>query len=100
MVNTWIIENLPVIIEHKPLEVAKEEGAIALFTEKYKEIVRTVKVIRGKEIVSYELCGGTLLSLYFSFVFESFSTILLAIISISFLFILLNKITNSSPPNL
>ena len=59
MVNTWIIEDLPVIIEHKPLEVAKEEGAIALFTEKYSEVVRTVRVVKNGSTVSYELCGGT-----------------------------------------
>jgi len=54
-VNTWIMDDLPVSCTEKPLEEAKAEGIIALFGEKYGEIVRVVRV--GE--VSAELCGGT-----------------------------------------
>ncbi len=60
MVNDMILDDLEVRIEYKPLSVAKEEGAIALFGEKYGDIVRTVRVIsREGNTLSYELCGGT-----------------------------------------
>ena len=49
-----IKENLIVSTEIMPLEKAKEIGAMALFSEKYKDVVRVVKI--GKSI---ELCGGT-----------------------------------------
>ena len=58
LVNEKIIEELDVIIDYKPLNVAIQEGAIALFTEKYPENVRTVKIV-SKDFISYELCGGT-----------------------------------------
>jgi Alanyl-tRNA synthetase len=58
LVNEIILKELNVSIEYKPLNVALEEGAIALFTEKYPENVRTVKIM-DNEFISYELCGGT-----------------------------------------
>lgn len=58
LVNEKVLKELDVIIEHKPLNIALQEGAIALFTEKYPENVRTVKIV-DKDFVSYELCGGT-----------------------------------------
>ncbi|MCL1925232.1 MAG: alanine--tRNA ligase [Defluviitaleaceae bacterium] len=54
IVNRLILQAHPVIIEEKPIEEAKKEGAIALFGEKYGDFVRVVKM--GASI---ELCGGT-----------------------------------------
>ena len=58
MVNEKILEDLPVIIEEKQIDDAKAEGAMALFGEKYDDIVRVVR-IGEKEAFSIELCGGT-----------------------------------------
>ncbi len=53
-VRGMIEDELIVSTEIMPLEKAKQIGAMALFTEKYKDMVRVVKM--GKSI---ELCGGT-----------------------------------------
>lgn len=55
LVNRWIMADLPVRWTYKPLEEAKKEGAMALFGEKYGEVVRVVEVAEA----SKELCGGT-----------------------------------------
>lgn len=55
MVNRVIFEAIPVIVEEKSYKEAIEEGAIALFDEKYGDVVRVVKVPNFSE----ELCGGT-----------------------------------------
>ena len=57
-VNRAILSNYPVTLEIKPLAKATEEGAMALFGEKYGENVRTIS-ISGDSKISYELCGGT-----------------------------------------
>ena len=54
LINSWIDEKLEVRIEEMSIDKAKELGAIALFGEKYGNIVRTVSI--GD--VSIELCGG------------------------------------------
>lgn len=55
MVNEIILRSIPVITEEKSYKEAVAEGAIALFGEKYGDVVRVVKVHSFSE----ELCGGT-----------------------------------------
>ena len=57
-VNRDILDDFRLNIVTKPLAKAIEEGAMALFGEKYGEIVRTITIGEGKPL-SYELCGGT-----------------------------------------
>ncbi|MDW8325326.1 MAG: alanine--tRNA ligase [Anaerolineales bacterium] len=57
-VNEAILANYPVNVEFMPREKAIAEGAMALFGEKYGEMVRTIK-IGEPEPFSFELCGGT-----------------------------------------
>jgi alanyl-tRNA synthetase len=58
LVNQAILANYELNISHKPLQQAIDEGAMALFGEKYGAEVRTI-VIGEAETLSYELCGGT-----------------------------------------
>ncbi len=55
LVNSMIARSIKSSIEELPIEEAKKKGAIAMFGEKYGDIVR---VIEFKDI-SVEFCGGT-----------------------------------------
>jgi len=57
IVNEKIRQNLKVYAEDIPYKKAMEDGVIALFGEKYGEVVRAVKI--GEPRISAELCGGT-----------------------------------------
>jgi alanyl-tRNA synthetase len=57
LVNESIRENLPVIVAEIPYSEALARGAIALFGEKYGDMVRMVQI--GEPPYSIELCGGT-----------------------------------------
>ena len=56
-VNEWIARNDPVRPITTTLEEAKRLGAMALFGEKYGDVVRMVEIGEGE--YSRELCGGT-----------------------------------------
>ena len=55
LVNSWIFENHPIQVKHMEKDDALKAGALAMFGEKYGDIVRVVDVPG----VSMELCGGT-----------------------------------------
>ncbi|MFZ4812989.1 MAG: alanine--tRNA ligase [Phototrophicaceae bacterium] len=59
-INTAILQNYSVQTESKPYKQAVTEGAMALFGEKYTDVVRTVSIDGGTSDsrYSYELCGG------------------------------------------
>ena len=58
-INEAILANYPVEIEYMGQKEAIDKGAMALFGEKYGEIVRTVQIgDAGKLPYSFELCGG------------------------------------------
>ncbi len=55
LINGVILEAIPVMSKEMPIDEAKAMGAMALFGEKYGDVVRVVKA--GD--FSTELCGGT-----------------------------------------
>lgn len=55
MVNEKIRENIPVVVTEMPKEKAIKMGAMALFGEKYGDVVRVVII---DPTYSIELCGG------------------------------------------
>ncbi len=57
IVNARIRQDLPAYDENIPYKQALAEGAIALFDEKYGDIVRVLRI--GRPPISAELCGGT-----------------------------------------
>ena len=57
LVNEKIRQNIEIYDEEIPYKQAVEEGAIALFGEKYGDRVRVLKI--GRPYISAELCGGT-----------------------------------------
>ncbi|HEY6759132.1 MAG TPA: alanine--tRNA ligase [Baekduia sp.] len=56
-VNAWVLQNDPVRPITTTLKEAQELGAMALFGEKYGDVVRMVQI--GDGAYSRELCGGT-----------------------------------------
>ncbi|HZU60168.1 MAG TPA: DHHA1 domain-containing protein, partial [Solirubrobacteraceae bacterium] len=57
LVNDWVLADQPVHALTTTLEEARRQGAMALFGEKYGDVVRMVEV--GDGSFSRELCGGT-----------------------------------------
>ncbi|WP_320666650.1 alanine--tRNA ligase [Prochlorococcus sp. MIT 1307] len=55
LVNSWIAEAHPLVIQEMEIEEAMASGAVAMFGEKYGDLVRVVDI----PDVSMELCGGT-----------------------------------------
>jgi len=55
LVNGKILTNAPVETETLPIAAARERGAMAIFEEKYGDVVRVVSMTDE----SVELCGGT-----------------------------------------
>jgi alanyl-tRNA synthetase len=59
VVNERIRQNIKVYDEESDYKKAVASGAIALFDEKYGDVVRVMRIGGPSESVSAELCGGT-----------------------------------------
>ena len=61
LVNFYIRQNSQVQTEELPIKEAQEKGAVALFGEKYDDIVRVLSMAKGEKDkdLSVEFCGGT-----------------------------------------
>jgi alanyl-tRNA synthetase len=55
LVNRKVLENAPVGTDVLPIDEARRRGAVAIFEEKYGDVVRVLTMTRE----SVELCGGT-----------------------------------------
>jgi len=55
LVNTEVLHNADSVVEVKSFDDARKAGAVALFGEKYGDVVRVMRIGRR----SMELCGGT-----------------------------------------
>jgi alanyl-tRNA synthetase len=58
-VNEYILDALDITMTEMPIAEAQKLGAMALFGEKYGEVVRVVKMGNDDETASIEFCGGT-----------------------------------------
>ncbi|MCQ2515585.1 MAG: alanine--tRNA ligase [Saccharofermentans sp.] len=56
IVNSVILEDMPIVTREMPIDEARKLGAMALFGEKYGATVRVVSIGDG---YSVEFCGGT-----------------------------------------